>query len=264
MTASFVVYIDESGDEGFVFADGSTQWFVLSAVITEKVTDLDTVKLVDAVREQLGRKTEEHKPLHFRDLKHEQRLPYIHRISQADLRAVTIMIHKPSIINVELFQERFRLYFYASRLLLERVSWYCRDHRTPHTAGDGSADVRFSTRGGMRYDEFCTYLNTLKIKSRFDEVRVDWNVIKAKQVTALSPKLMGMQIADAIASGFFFGTQLNRYGFAEDRYARMLKPVMYQHLGRYNGYGLKIWPKEAEEMAKKQSHMAWLADVYNF
>ena len=34
MSASFVVYVDESGDEGFSFGQGSSDWFVLSAVIT--------------------------------------------------------------------------------------------------------------------------------------------------------------------------------------------------------------------------------------
>ena len=36
MNSSFVVYVDESGDEGFVFngdGSGSSRWFVLSAAV---------------------------------------------------------------------------------------------------------------------------------------------------------------------------------------------------------------------------------------
>jgi hypothetical protein len=54
--ASFVVYVDESGDEGFAFKEpytGSSHWFVLSAVVTHKCLDLETVKLVDEVRQHL-------------------------------------------------------------------------------------------------------------------------------------------------------------------------------------------------------------------
>ncbi len=120
MVASFVVYIDESGDEGFQFDKGSSKWFVLSAAITHKATDLATVKLVDTVRATLGRK--DNAPLHFRGLKHEHRLPFLHEIAQADLKTVSVFIHKPAIRNVELFQQRNRLYFYAVRLLLERIS----------------------------------------------------------------------------------------------------------------------------------------------
>lgn len=74
MASTFVVYIDESGDEGVKFADGSSEWFVLSAVITRRATDLETVKLVDDVRQALGKPDK--KPLHFRDLRHEHRLRY--------------------------------------------------------------------------------------------------------------------------------------------------------------------------------------------
>lgn len=259
MTPSFVVYIDESGDEGFQFGKGSSTWFILSAVITHKASDLQTVKLVDTVREILGRKDRE--PLHFRGLKHEHRLPCLQQIAQANLKTVTIFVHKKSIRDVELFQQRNRLYFYASRLLLERVSWYCRDHKMD---GDGTAEIIFSNRSGMKYEEFRAYLNVLKSQTAVFKVEVDWDVIKIDQITAFASKGMGLQIADAVASGFFFSTQLNHYGFIEDRYARMLKPVVYGHKGRYNGYGLKIWPHEHEPILKNESHLTWLQEVYGF
>jgi hypothetical protein len=118
--ASFVVYIDESGDEGFKFAAGSTEWFILSAVVIEKANDLKVVKLIDTVRALLERKDKE--PLHFRKMKHEHRVPLIHAIAQANLKLITVMVHKPSIVNIENFEQKYRLYFYATRLLLERVS----------------------------------------------------------------------------------------------------------------------------------------------
>ncbi len=46
MPPTFVVYIDESGDEGFLFEKGSSEWFIISAAITRKVSDLETVKLI--------------------------------------------------------------------------------------------------------------------------------------------------------------------------------------------------------------------------
>lgn len=48
---TFIAYVDESGDEGFSFGRGSSDWFVLAAVITKQNNDLETVKLVDRVRE---------------------------------------------------------------------------------------------------------------------------------------------------------------------------------------------------------------------
>jgi hypothetical protein len=47
------------------------------------------VKLVDEVRSQLGKAPQ--KPLRFRDLKHEQRLPFIGRIAAAKLRTISVL-----------------------------------------------------------------------------------------------------------------------------------------------------------------------------
>ncbi|MCD4686865.1 MAG: DUF3800 domain-containing protein [Anaerolineae bacterium] len=255
MSASFVVYIDESGDEGFSFAKGSSEWFVLSAVVTVKSTDLMVVKLVDRVRNVLQKPPK--KPLHFRDLKHHQRVPYIDQISKASLRIVSVIVHKPSIREPETFQERYRLYFYSVRLLLERVSWYCRDFRPESDDGDGSAEIIFSNRSGMSYAEICKYLDLLK-SSPYD-VRIDWGAVKSSQIKAYSSgRRMGLQIADAVASGFFYAVEKTSYGFTEDRYARQLKPVVYNRKGKYQGYGLKIWPPGTSNGEDLQ----WLREMY--
>ncbi|HUT73818.1 MAG TPA: DUF3800 domain-containing protein [Armatimonadota bacterium] len=142
MNHTFVVYVDESGDEGFSFGRGSSDWFVLAAVVTRKARDLQVVKLVDRARRQLGKPDK--KPLHFRDLKHEQRLPYV------------------------------------------------------------------------------------------------------------------AEIADAVASSFYYAVQRTQHGFTEDRYARMPKPVVYHREGRYLGYGLKFWPREVDDVLKGEAAFEWV------
>ena len=57
MPASFTVYIDESGDEGFIFLPGergSSRWLVLSAVVLRKRNDLAAVGVMRSVRTLLG------------------------------------------------------------------------------------------------------------------------------------------------------------------------------------------------------------------
>src|SRR3546814_19150825 len=76
--ASFRVYVDESGDEGFVFrpdGSGSSRWLVLSAGVTRAATDRETVKMVDGVRTVPGRPGRS--TLHCRTRKHEQTIPYV-------------------------------------------------------------------------------------------------------------------------------------------------------------------------------------------
>ncbi len=109
------------------------------------------VECLKETREVLRKKPKT--PLHFVDLKHEQRVPYIKRVGKLPIRTVSVLIHKPSIKEPEKFQsQKFRLYRYATRLLLERTYWLCRDHRKKDE-GNGFADIIFSNRSIMSYED---------------------------------------------------------------------------------------------------------------
>jgi hypothetical protein len=191
-------------------------------------------------------------------LKHEQKVVFVDFIAKAPVRAAVVMVHKPSIKEPETFQERYRLYFYGIRLLFERVSWFCRAHRKVDDGGDGSAELVFSNRSGMSYDELRAYLATLRQKTDLLGVRIDWSVVREDRNTAYTMgKRMGLQIADAIASGFFKAVEYSAHGFTEDRYARMLQPIVYRHEGRVLGYGIKFRPRDFD--ATNDERSAWLA-----
>lgn len=261
MTSSFTAYIDESGDEGFVFLPGekgSSRWLVLSAVVFRKSKDLEAVRVMREVRTLLGKDPK--KALHFREMKHEHRVPYVRALAMAPMRTVSVLIHKPSISEPEKFQtEAFRLYRYATRLLVERVSWLCRDTRKDNE-GDGSCELIFSNRSAMSYEDLRNYLLHLKDKPGTD-VRIDWNAIGPQQVRAVNhDELAGLQIADAVASSLFFAVNLTQYSEVEDRYFRMLRPTIYRHpkTGEL-GYGLKFWPGSLEELVESMEHLVCFA-----
>ncbi len=66
-------------------------------------------------------------------------------------------------------------------------------------------------------------------------------MIRPEGIWAYSPmKRMGLQVADAVASGFYQAIE-PQYGFTEDRYARMLRPIVFRR-GRHSSYGLKFIP----------------------
>jgi hypothetical protein len=263
MAASFVAYIDESGDEGFKFlrdGSGSSRWFVMAAALTRKVVDVQTVKLVDGVRQAL--RYDARRVLHFSKMKHEHRIPYIDAVARARLRIVVVAIHKPSLQEPETFQRNGLLYRFAARLLLERLSWCCRDHRIDGE-GDGSAEVVFSNRSGTSYKDMRDYFALLEKQSDVGEVRIDWSVVRPERVSAVNHDAsMGLQIADAVASAFFLGVQLNHLGYCEPRYATILKPVVYGFKGRKMGNGLKLWPGELAELAAACPEVRWIADTY--
>lgn len=251
MTSSFRVYIDESGDEGFTFLpneQGSSRWLVLSALVFRRENDLLAVELAKQARELL-KKPHKH-PLHFRELKHEQRVPLARMIGQIKARAVNVLIHKPSITEPEVFQQqKYSLYRYACRLLLERVSWLCRDH---HKTGEGNgrAELIFSNRSAMSYDDLRNYLQQLKTDATHD-VRIDWNVVDPGLVSAINhDQLAGLQLADAVATSVFYAVHKNQYGEVEERYLKLVAPIIYRREGKLEGYGLKFWCDDKAEIAR--------------
>ena len=263
MRTTFIAYIDESGDEGFSFGNGSSDWFVLSAAVVRSDEDLKMVALTNGVKHALNKSIK--KPLHFRDLRHHHRVLYTNRIAAASLRTVSILIHKPSVNSPEAFNERYRLYFYAVRLLCERISWYCRDHKKPADNGDGTIQLVFSNRSSMSYKEMGDYLNLLERMSitLSDDIRVDWDTVDPKKIkTFTAGKRAGLQVADAIASSFYYAAQLSHLGFNEDRYARILAPVTYRHKGRSQGYGVKFFPLAADRLVKAHAHLGWATSGY--
>jgi hypothetical protein len=250
MSSSFVVYIDESGDEGFAFGKGSSEWFVLSAVVTLKPDDLETVRLVDRVRSRLKRP--DHKPLHFRDLRHEHRLALVAEIASASLRVVSLLVHKPSLTNRgDLLGHN--LYFHAVSHLLGGIAMLCRAARPG--AGDGTAEILFSNRSGMSYDELKQFL-----QARVTENELDGTFFRWDRIHAQTPgRRMGLQIADAVATGFFKAVELTEYGFTEDRYARILKPVLFRRDSIYLGCGLRFWPTQ---IVGERRAPAWVREVF--
>src|SRR5690606_13455383 len=242
--ASFVAYIDESGDEGFQFLPnekGSSRWLVLSAVVFRKEHDLDAVALLKSVRERIGKPPR--KTLHFRDLKHEHRIPYVRAIGEARLRIISVAIYKPGIGGYEHYQrEAHKLYRYASRLLLERISWLCHDYRLS-TDQDGRADLIFSNRSAMSYEDLRDYLLLLRDGTPAAKCRIDWSAVDPTAVRAVNhDQMAGLQIADAIASGLFFALNKNQYGESEARYLELFQSRIYRSRNSSLGYGMKFWP----------------------
>lgn len=91
------------------------------------------VSCLNAVRELLQKPPKT--PLHFVDLKHEQRGPCVPRMGELPMRTASVLVYRPLINEPEQFHKsKYQLYRYATRMLLERVSWLCRDQRR---VGDG-------------------------------------------------------------------------------------------------------------------------------
>jgi len=267
MTASFVAYIDESGDEGFKFrmnlADQkSSDWFVLAAFVTRKMTDLETVKTIDSVRCEFGLAPRKH--IHWKNLKHPQKVRYAQIVATLQARLMAICVHKPSLLEPEKFQERYRLYFYAVRYLLERISWLVRgSHNPARWGGDGTVELVFSNRQGMSYEEMRDYLRRLKKQQEAGQnIQIHFDGVPIDKLSSRTPgKSMGLQLADATAGAFFNALERDRFGNTEPRYLQIMVPVLYRHEGTLHGYGIKIVPREAIPMLTTKKSLEWLSEL---
>jgi hypothetical protein len=107
------------------------------------------------------------------------------------------------------------------------------------------------------------HLDELKEQTPNEDAGVDWSVINTSQLKSFTPgKRAGLQLADAVAGGFFSAVQPGNYGFAEDRYACILKRNVYRHKGRHHNYGLKFWPMATRELLATESHLSWANTEY--
>lgn len=251
--SSFVVYVDESGCDGFNIQDGSSHWLVLSAAVFRKRTEATAVQVVDRVTQELNKKP--NKPLHFVDLNHTQRVLYSTRVAAVNMRAVSVIIHKPSITERGAFQIKNHLYNYACRLLIERISWLCAAHRR-QDEGNGFAEMIFSHRRTMSYGGLRDYLRSLKMAG----TEINWNAIDPERVRAAKhADYRGLQIADCVASSFFQGLHCNRFGFTEGRYALALRPIVWAENRSFAGAGVKLFPAESLKSLDLDGQHQWLA-----
>jgi hypothetical protein len=258
MAETFRIYIDESGCEGFSFDRGSAEWFIIAALLIPADVEHRTRQLVTEFKSSC--RWPPKKALHFRDLTHENRIGLIRQMVRIrnSLRCVAVAVHKPSLYEPEAFKEQNRLYFYAARYLLERASWLCRDARVfmDRKRGDGTAHIVFSERTGMNYESFAAYMRRLESS----KTNINWAVIRPSQITAATNgKQAGLQLADAVASGFGAAFQPSKRdaGRAHE-YACGLTPILYKSQpGKHWGYGIKAFPKECSTVLGR-SHLRWV------
>lgn len=258
MSHSFCAYIDESGDDGMkdfrqIGKDGgASHWLVISALVVRKSLELECVSWRNEILERVQTKR---KHLHFVGLNHGQRVVATEILTSKPIRIVNIIVGK-QFLDRNVFTQKNQLYSYATRYLLERVSWLCRDLRPRVPEGDGRAQITFSRRGGMSYGEFRSYLHRLQAAGS-DETRIHWPVIDIDGVDAHDhSRSAALQLADIVASSFSSAIQPDRYGNCEGRYAANLRQTVYNRHGQYMNYGLKFIPaSERCELDAKQKSL---------
>lgn len=246
MTHSFVALIDESGDDGLgKFREpgqqgGQTSWLVISACVYRASRETEVVGWRDSILAKMPEKKS--RVLHFENLNHQQRIVAAQSVGEFPLRVMSVISNKRT-IEQGIYTQKNQLYFYLTRYLIERISWFCRDNRPP-VGENGQVKITFSRRGGMSYPDFRDYLLRLKQDAA---VKIHWPAIDIDGIKAQDHSARaGLQIADIVASSFACGIEPDRYGNCESRYAESLRRVTYRRNRNFLSYGVKLVPRLAE------------------
>jgi Protein of unknown function (DUF3800) len=242
----FTVYIDEAGDEGFGKLaagpkGGQSRWFVLGACIVAHENDVKLPHFRDAILARFpNRKTRD---LHFRELKHEQKIVACQEIAKIPVGICVALSHKitiPGSKHESIFKQKGYLYNYLVRWVLERVTAACAQKDR-----NGKIRIVFSRRGGTDYNVMKDYLAMMRDgKEVILPVRsINWNVLDIDSIAVENHKRWaGLQIADCITSAFYFGVEPNPYGNYEPRYSQILKDRLIRSSGVALNCGLTPVP----------------------
>lgn len=249
----YFVYIDEAGDEGFgklrsPNSGGQSTWLLLGAAIVSKENDRALPKWRDeimALFPQKGRRD-----LHFKTLKHEQKVAACRFLSDKPIGACVVCSDKTTIPDLSpealaVYKSKGHLYNYLVRLLLERVTLTCvrRSEKTERTC---KVNVTFSKRGGTDYGVMRDYLFLMRDgRGMVHPARsIRWDALNPEDIKVEDhSKRAGLQIADVVTSATYAGLEVNPYGDTETRYASLLSKRYLKHQASIPGTGITIVPK---------------------
>jgi hypothetical protein len=203
-----------------------------------KSNELETVKWRDELKSGSGKKGKG-RQIHFHELSHAQKKFVSTEIARKPIRYTAVLTNKKDDIRVGVYREKNQLYFYMTRYVIERISWFCRDMRPKVPEGDGRVKITFSRRGGLSYDGFKEYLHHL----RTIDTRIHWPVIDIDGIDAQDhSRVAALQIADCGARAITEAFEPDSFGNIEPTYLHALSDVIYCRGQNYLSYGLKNLP----------------------
>jgi hypothetical protein len=148
--------------------------------------------------------------------------------------------------------EKNYLYWWMTRLLLERVTRFCIE-ASPVLYGEiRPIKLIFSLRGGMSYDRLISYLDLLKLETEVGSLKlpgiVHWPVVDVRQIYPIAHKNeAGLQLADVVAGAFYEAVCMDGARPCDPSFARLLIPRLYRSRRRVIlGYGVKPMPNLAQ------------------
>ena len=224
--SDYTVYIDEAGDLGI---NRGTQWFVLSAVIVEKSSELQLRSKLATIKTRLNVQQ-----IHLRKITDFlKRALIVRELNDEDFTYMNVLVDT-SKFDVTKIPNSAVAYNYVCKYLLQRVSWFLE-------AKGKTADVVLSARGTSRDGELIQY-----IKDKL--LPYPGNSINGSLFNKISAKSAGswdlLQLADVCATTMFLTYEVNGYGFTTPCFSTAMQDHLYRKNNKVDSYGIKFFTSE--------------------
>ncbi|MFN3399530.1 MAG: DUF3800 domain-containing protein [Ferrovibrio sp.] len=254
---SFIAYIDEAGDDGLkrvrpMDPTGSSEWFVLSAVLVSAEHEKEVLPWVKELVTQI--KQHQRRDIHFSHLRADKRIMVCEALSQLPVRCFAVVSNKKNMqghrnSRAEKIPSKNWFYCWMLRLLLERVTDYCERRSTRVSPSNGVVRIEFSRRGGMSYSQFRAYLAYIRRQSSVGRLYLNtgdikWDYIDEHRIFTYDHReRAGLQLADVVASAFYQAATGKSGDESDIAPAKTLAPRMcVARNGTVFNYGLKFMP----------------------
>jgi len=254
----YIAFIDESGCDGDKFGKGSSEFLILSAVVGIGVMEPDIHMRCDTLRHMAGKSDDWQIPK-FEKANGSIRWAACKLFADLNFYASHVIIHKPSIQDANLRTDRNRLYRYASKFLVERISWICDAMHTPGAPGT-LCEIVFSQDLSRCYQSFKDYISLLSRNRERVKTSINWQHIDPALIRdAPFRHEIGLLLADYHASALGLAVERKKFGQYDERYAKVLgEPILKSRRRGVFGFGYKFWPGEAEELYKTDERFGWM------
>lgn len=263
----FIAFIDESGVEGGKDNALSSDFFVISALVCRTTKGKNPISDALDAAGKAGNLSHKRLQKFSKAKNRNQKLLYCKHLAQAETRHAVVICHKESFTKDAMLSKNGSLYYFASQLILERISWICRDAHKRHPSGDGRAAIVFSQRNTLDYARFREYAEAIKAGQGKYPSFAAWEHLDLKAIVARphANNYDGLLAADYIASSYGQALEENVYGFTDDHYARALARNVYCPRGKKRwSNGMKIYPPEAERLVETDPRLWWVKPCHGY
>lgn len=258
--ARYLAYIDEAGDDGLKIpankAAIGSEWFVLSCVLVRRNASQAFPSLLERARYNAGMPSG--RDIHFVSLNDHKRKSVCSTVSTANMRWFSIISHKENMRNYSnpraqsVSGRKNTLYYWLSRLLIERITDYCRRDSEKHdfTCHPTDLEINISSRGGLNEGTLGTYITKLWRQQNSSGLflckgSIDFGVFTPSSINIKNNSdLAGLQIADVIASSLYKSLPQLSQKRPTQEFIELLKDKCARKNGSVEDYGITIFPKD--------------------